>query len=258
MSDGQHIKGGDAAVRKAVALFIDLAREGNTQTLTQLAKARAIAPSTAYRLVQPFLNAGLLARPKRQSYLPGLTLHDLANLAPRERILAGIARPHVDALSKALGIAVHLGVWQEDMVTYIVKAAPLGSDIFTQEGMQLEAYCSGIGKVLLAHKSAAAQQAYLANGPFVALTQKTVTDPGIMRKDWQMIREQGYAEDVEEISEGLRCFAVPLFGPKGTAIAALSVSSRRIAPHTEDTIRKVEDAAASIGAAAYGAVYPTF
>ena len=75
----------------------------------------------------------------------------------------------MEDLAKRTGLTVHLGVFEGDMVTYLVKAAGV-TDVLTQEGMQLEAYCSGIGKVLLAFLPLDEREQYLAGGPFVRLT----------------------------------------------------------------------------------------
>lgn len=237
---------GDAAVDKAVSLFMALVRDGQTQPLSALAKERGIAPSTAYRLIQPFLKSGLLTKPRRQCYMPGLTLFDLARQWDQNTVLAEAARPVLKALAKQTKDTVHLGVWADDMVTYLVKAGGAKAGVFTQEGMQLEAYCSGIGKVLLSHMDEDAQDAYLANGPFIALTEKTVTDPEAMRQEWQRVKAQGYGQDSEEISEGLHCISVPLRGPNKTVIAAISISSQDQAMTMSGRIPQLLKAARSI------------
>lgn len=247
---------GDVAVQKSVSLFIALVREGQERPLSALAAERGIALSTAYRLIQPFLNAGLLTKPKRQCYMAGPSLFDLARTGGEGAALAAHARPVLSALTKALGKTVHLGVWAEDMVTYVVKAAGADDEIFTQEGMQLEAYCSAIGKVLLAHKPRAAQEAYLANGPFIALTDKTITDPAEMQRCWGAVAQQGFAEDIEEISDGLRCIAVPIFDSAGGVRAALSISSHTVAPYSDNAIRCLKAAAVEIKARVYGGANP--
>jgi IclR family transcriptional regulator, acetate operon repressor len=91
-------------------------------------------------------------------------------------------------------------------------------------GMQLEAYCSGIGKVLLAHLPKAACEDYLAAGPFVALTSRTIVDPDLLRAELANVRHQGFAVDNHEVAEDLRCIAVPLRRPDGEVVAAVSVS----------------------------------
>lgn len=137
--------------------------------------------------------------------------------------------PAVEALAEDLGTTVHLGSFDGDMVTYRAKAGVSKGGLFTEVGGQLEAYCSGIGKVLLAHLPEDERNAYLANGPFVALTPHTITDPAELAHELDHVRSQGLAFDREEIEERLRCVAVPLFAPDGSVPLALSASFRNLA-----------------------------
>src|SRR3546814_4531438 len=57
----------------------------------------------------------------------------------------------ISKLAQRTGLTAHLGCLESNMVTYLIKEGS-EPDVFTREGIQLEAYCSGIGKVLLAHQ----------------------------------------------------------------------------------------------------------
>lgn len=89
--------------------------------------------------------------------------------------------------------------------------------------MQLEAYCSSIGKVLVAHLHAPAQSAHLAGGPFPALTPRTITDPIVQKAELGIVARQGFALDNEEVAIDVECIAVPVPGKRGV-IAAISIS----------------------------------
>jgi DNA-binding IclR family transcriptional regulator len=121
---------------------------------------------------------------------------------------------------------VHLGSFEGEMVTYRAKAGDPKNGLFTEVGGQLEAYCSGIGKVLLAHLPDEELAAYLANGPFYALTVNTITDAGALSAELKRVRAEGMAFDREEVEDGLNCVAVPLFVPDGSVPLALSASFR--------------------------------
>jgi DNA-binding IclR family transcriptional regulator len=121
-------------------------------------------------------------------------------------------------------------------VTYLVKIpanAARGAASFTQESGQLEAYCSGIGKVLLAHLPPGERRLYLAGSPFVALTPRTITDPRALEDALQTVRDEGFARDDGEIAEDLYCLAVPVRNRQGQVFAAISLSFPRDA-HSPD------------------------
>lgn len=141
------------------------------------------------------------------------------------------------------------------MVTYRIKTGEGAGSLFTQVGLQLEAYCSGIGKVLLAHLPEAQRRAYLAEGPFVALTSRTITDPAMLAQELERVREQGYAIDDGEIIDGLVCTAVPIHAPDGQVHAAISVSRETSAkPHSGAgyILAGLREAAQRIERAAFG------
>jgi DNA-binding IclR family transcriptional regulator len=141
------------------------------------------------------------------------------------------------------------------MVTYRIKTGRGAHDLFTRTGLQLEAYCSGIGKVLLAHLPVAERHAYLAAGPFVALTSHTITDPARLAVALDAVRAEGFATDLGEIVEDLQCLAVPVRQPDGRVRAAISVSrqtGRGRTPPMDDTLALLLVAAQEIEARAFG------
>ena len=212
------------AVDKSLDLLELIVRDGGAAPLRTHAEALGLAVSTAYRLAATLRRRGLLAPARRGHYVAGLRLVELARCADRNVILAAAARPVLRQLARATGATAHLGVFDADMLTYLVKEHVAGVDLFTREGGQLEAYCSAVGKTLLAFMSRAEQDAYLATAPFLPLTGRTVVDPGLIRRSLEQIRVQGFALDDGEISDDLSCVALPLRDPAGSVSAAVSLS----------------------------------
>ena len=146
---------------------------------------------------------------------------------------------------------VQLGTFENDMVTYRIKTGRGAGDFFTRVGLQLEAYCTGIGKVLLAHLPERERQAYLDTGPFPALTAKTITDPAHLRATLEDVRRDDFARDDEEIAEGLVCLAVPIRSADGTVAAAISASRSTAVAHRRseaEMLAALHEAAAQIEA----------
>lgn len=110
------------------------------------------------------------------------------------------------------------------MVTYLVKEKGLEEELFTAEKAQLEAYCSAIGKVLLAALPTSDFEAYLENGPFVALTGNTLTQPDALRKEIEDVRTSNLAFDRHEIRDDLFCIAVPVHDNDAKVVGAISIS----------------------------------
>ena len=220
----------DPVVDRAASLLIAVAGAQGDINLASHARALGIPLSSAYRIATTLARHGLLAQGLRGHYGPGLALAGLGGQADPRAILARTARPLARRLARKARATAHLGVFEGDMVTYLIKESR-GVRLFTQEGGQLEAYCSAIGKVLLAHLEADEIERYLMSAPFIALTVRTVTDPVLIRNELVRVRAAGFAIDDREIADDLVCMAVPVRDPGGTVIAAVSLSRRADVVH---------------------------
>lgn len=213
-----------ASLGRAVTMLEAIIADGGRNNVSQIAGRTGMPVATAHRQVATLAAEGFLSPAGKGRYVAGLRLRNIARQLDEGQIVASVARPALDRLAARLGTVVQLGTLENDMVTYRIKAGRSAAAVLSRVGMQLEAYCSGIGKVLLAHLPDAAREEYLANGPFVALTANTIVDPELLRQELETVRRNGFAIDNGEIAEDLRCIAMPLRRPDGEVIAAISVS----------------------------------
>ena len=216
------------SLEKALDLLGRIVESGEIHSIADFAKQIKMPHSTAYRIAATLERSGLVTRLRRGYYLPGPSLIRLARHDSIPRVLKAIGRPIVKKLATATGCIAHVGIFENGMVTYLLKAGRAAQTVFTREGTQLEAYCTGIGKVLLAALPVSVREDYLKSGPFIQLTANTLTDPRELRDALIVVGDRGYAEDNAEMDSDLRCLAVPvrLDEGKGDVIAALSISTR--------------------------------
>jgi len=212
------------ALDKALTLLNLIVADRGARSVSALAADAGLPPATAHRMVAAFARRGFLTSAARGRYLAGPALIGLQQHADLNAVLAATGRPLLAALAKETRLTAHLGVLETDMVTYLVKAGRRG-DLFTREGMQLEAYCSGIGKALLALLPETARERYLAGGPFIALTPNTITDAALLREELARIAALGHARDDAEVHAQLYCIAAPVRDSAGAAVAAISLSA---------------------------------
>ena len=213
-----------SSLSRALAMLEAIIAEGATRSVASIARDLGVPVATAHRQVVSLIADGYLARHGRGFHVAGPRLLRLLGQLDEKQVIANCAAPVLHRLAGNLRCVVQLGTLEGDMVTYRIKTGEGAGDLFTRVGMQLEAYCSGIGKVLLAWLPDGAREAYLTTGPFPPLTPRTITDPGALRRELARVRTQGFAMDDGEIAEGLHCVAVPVCSADGRVLAAISAS----------------------------------
>lgn len=215
---------GLAAPERNLILLEAVVRDGGRSSVAALARATGIPVASAHRHIAALVGTGYLIPAGYGRHLPGPQLRALAGMIDDRQIMTNAATPILDRLAAQMHCVVQLGIFENDMVTYLVKTGQSAGELFTKVGMQLEAYCSGIGKVLLAHFPPQSLSRYLAGGPFIALTERTITDPEHLKAELAKVAVQGFAVDDEEVVAGLQCLAVAVRNTEGDVIAAISAS----------------------------------
>jgi DNA-binding IclR family transcriptional regulator len=218
---------GDGTVGKALEVLDQVAAFGRPVRFAELLAGSPFPKPTLYRFVQTLTSQQMLRYdPDRQTYSPGLRLVRLAHAAWDQSTLAPIARPHIDALSAAVGETVHLAQLDHAQVLYIDKRnANKPVEMYSQAGKVGPAYCTGVGKVMLAFLDEDAAEAAIGQQSFHKFTKHTLASPEALRAELMDIRENGYGFDREEHEPGIICLAMPIITEAGRLLGALSVTS---------------------------------
>ena len=218
---------GDGTVGKALDVLDQIAAFGRPVRFSELLDGSAFPKATLYRFVQTLTSQGMLAfDPERQTYAPGVRLVRLAHAAWAQSSLAPIARTYLDRLAASVGETVHLAQLDHAQVLYVDKRnATQPIEMFSQAGKVGPAYCTGVGKVMLAFLDPVAQDAAIAQQSFHAFTGRTHGDAESLRAELMDIRTNGYGFDHEEHEPGIICVAVPILTEAKRLLGAVSVTS---------------------------------
>lgn len=219
--------GGDGTVAKALEVLDLVAAAGRPVRFSELLDASPFPKATLYRLLQTLAGQGMLAfDPGRGTYALGIRLVRLAHVAWRQSSLAPIARPHLDRLSAEVGETVHLAQLDHAQVLYVDKRnARDPVPMYSQAGRVGPAYCTGVGKAMLAHLPPDRLAAALAQQSWHRFTPRTLTSPEALQAELARIRARGHAIDDEEHEPGIICVAAPILSAGGSVLGALSVTS---------------------------------
>jgi IclR family KDG regulon transcriptional repressor len=194
---------------------------------SELLDASPFPKATLYRFVQTLTNQGMLSfDPDRAMYAPGVRLVRLAHAAWQTASLAPIAAVHIDLLSADVGETVHLAQLDTAQVIYVDKrnaAEPV--QMYSQSGKVGPAYCTGVGKVMLAYLQEPALEEVLNQQSYHRFTDTTHTTPESLRAELSDIRANGYGFDREEHEPGIICVALPILTETNRVLGALSVTS---------------------------------
>jgi len=151
--------------------------------------------------------------------------------------LRKVASPYLEAASKEIGETVNLAILDGTEIVYVerIKTQQI-LNINLQVGSRLPAYCTSMGKAMLAFLPESRLKEILEKTDAVALTPYTITRKEDLKKELQKVKAQGFAMNNEELSIGLRSVAAPVRNAKGEVIAAVNIA----VPSIRVSLKKLE------------------
>ena len=173
-----------------------------------------------HRLLQDIEDEGMAERTPAGEWELSFRLLEIAGLQLERIELPTLCRPFAERMAEATRETVTINALSGLHGVCIDKVR--GND-----GMQLDMrigargflYCGGAGKVMLADMTKAEQQQVL-DGPFTALTPKTIIDPAVLGAELGHIRARGFAIDDQEVLGGGYCVAVAILDGNGRPVGA--------------------------------------
>lgn len=165
--------------------------------------------------------------------------------------LGSALQPYLERVSAATGESCSVGVLEEDEVVYVARASARRiMTLALNVGSRVPAYCSAMGRVLLAHRPEDELAAFLDRVQLVPLTEHTLTSRAALQEALERVRRQGFALVDQELELGLRSIAVPVRDLSGRVVAAMNISTQagRIGRRVmqRDFLRLLEGAAQEV------------
>lgn len=200
-----------------------LVRHKDGLRMTEIKDALGLPVSSVHNMLQTMVAAEVLSVTDDLHYslgprAVGIALATVASLDVRT-----LARRHLQALAKAIGDDVYLGLQVGRRVFYVDRCTGtqrISLDIRLGEPLAL--HCTATGKLFAALEPVLAAAALA--GPLKMLTDKSITDPLKLEAEFKRIRTRGYAKSDEEAVDGVVGYAVPIYQSSGALAAAIHVS----------------------------------
>ena len=209
------------SVARATALLDALAESDSGLGVNELARRIGVNASTASRLLATLEAGHFVERSAGGPYRLGLKLVGLADRVLAQLDVRERARPWLASLVGETGESATLSVpGAEAAITVDFVPAPSSVVSMARLGRPSIPHATAAGKVMLAFGPA---QARPPEGELVTYTERTITDPAVLRAELEEVREQGIAEAVGEREVDLAAMAAPVLGRGGELVAILGL-----------------------------------
>ena len=222
----ERARGGVQSIGRAFAIMEEIARNRDGIGLAELSKRVGLHNSTTFHLVRTMVALGYVRQLKdSKRYRIGRPLFALAANALDEIEMMSLATPVLEALSRETGESAHFSVRMNDSVVVLARTSGPGAfQMADRVGVVRPAYCTALGKIMLAALSDEQIDDYLERTELTPMTPNTITTPERMRREVTEVRRAGLAIDDGELDPEARCVALPVRDFTGQVIGALGIS----------------------------------
>ncbi|QDO97943.1 helix-turn-helix domain-containing protein [Ferrovibrio terrae] len=145
------------------------------------------------------------------------------------------AQPFMERLTEQVNESCSISVLEGSDIVYVARVPTKRiMSVALGIGTRLPAFCTSMGRVLLADLRPSELDQFFSDGSFKPLTPHTVVDPARLREKVGEARRDGYAMVDQELEIGLRSIAVPIRNQAGRVLAAMNVSGHASRITAED------------------------
>jgi IclR family pca regulon transcriptional regulator len=194
-------------------------------TISQLSVKTGLSRAAVRRCLYTLTKLGFAGAEDGSRYSLRPRLLTLSQTYTTSNSLSSAAQPILERMSATLRESFSVATLDGDDIVYIART--VGTRVMAVDlhiGSRLPAYCTSMGRVLLAYLPAEELEAYLARAVLTAHTTRTITSVEKLRLALRNVRRNGYALVDQELEVGLRSLAVPVYGPSGRVAATVNLS----------------------------------
>lgn len=224
---GADVKSGGSSLSKALTVLKEVCCASEPIRFASIVERSELPKATAHRILNTLADEGLVRfEDNSQLYYPGYGLLELAHRAWSSLDIRDIAADQMRNIWEETEETLHLAVLDRGEVIYIDKLESQKSlRLFSAVGKKGPAYCTGVGKALLAYLPPEELAEAIRLQSFVKHTETTLHTEEMLRAELVKIREQGVSLDLEEHEKGIKCAASVIFNYRNEPIAALSITA---------------------------------
>jgi DNA-binding IclR family transcriptional regulator len=206
--------------------ILQMLRDSGQVRVSDVAAELGIARSTAHRLLAMLVYRDFAVQADDRSYRPGPAVSAEPLRAEPAQRLRQVMRPHMEALcvklAETINLVVRLGT--QSRFLHTVESAQV-LRVGDRQGAILPAWKTSGGKALLAELTDAQLTALLRGANGRPPEGMTVAERRLLVNELRLVRDRGYAENIEQSESGVCAIGVCVRDKAGDPVAALSVSA---------------------------------
>jgi IclR family transcriptional regulator, pca regulon regulatory protein len=232
------------SLERGLAILACFTPEHPALGVTELAERLRMSRPTTHRYVSTFVSLGYLEQDASRKYRLALGAIDLG-AALNATGLCRHARPHLEELARHSGNTAEIAVLDglEILLVEQVRGKGAGrgkAQANVQPGSRLPAYCTGMGKVLLAYLPRALRVQLISEIELIEHGPRTITSKTALCAQLEDVRREGLAIDDEELLDGSFAIAAPVREESGDVIAAVGLMACGGLVDAEDLVDRYE------------------
>ncbi|MDP3601867.1 MAG: IclR family transcriptional regulator C-terminal domain-containing protein [Bosea sp. (in: a-proteobacteria)] len=215
-----------AALEKGLAVIECFDAAHDKLTIADVARATELSRAAARRCLLTLAKIGYAEFDGKFFRLTPRVLR-LGHAWLASAALPQLVQPFLERLSEETHESSSACLLDGHEIVYIARSAQRRiMSVGLSVGTRLPAFCTSMGRVLLAARDPADARARILAGRPRALTPHTVTDPDRLAAILAEVRAQGYCIVDQELELGLISIAMPLINTRGEVVAAFNLSGQ--------------------------------
>jgi IclR family pca regulon transcriptional regulator len=194
-------------------------------TISQLSVKTGLSRAAVRRCLYTLTKLGFAGAEDGSRYSLRPRMLTLSQTYTTSNTLSTAAQPILERMSATLRESFSVATLDGEDIVYIARTQVnrvMAVDLHI--GSRLPAYCTSMGRVLLAYLPTEQLEQYLAKAVLTPHTNRTITSVEKLRLALRNVRRNGYALVDQEYEVGLRSLAVPVYAPSGRVVATVNLS----------------------------------
>jgi len=213
-----------ASLARGLAVIQAFSMEKRQQTISQLSIKTGLSRAAVRRCLYTLSKLGLAGSDDSRHFFLQPRILSLGHSYISSMPLAASAQPVMRHLSEILHESCSIATLDGIDVVYVARVNVtriMSIDLVV--GSRLPAFCTSMGRVLLANLAAAELETFFERVQFTSFTERTIVSAEKLRQALRLVLRNGYSLVDQELEVGLRSMAVPIRNPNGKVVAALNV-----------------------------------